>query len=292
MRTLITSFLIWLSFNPAFSQPGDVSKIPFYQLIEHLKISREALQSAAPHLPSPCRDFEKHLNAWIAKYPDEWHAFLKLPAVAAQEINWASYGVHEKYIPPRQEVLQQAHWQWFVAAKVPDEKRLKLFPHFPLAHGMKNTEENIKKYNTMVGIWMRLYPKEYQAFLNTPEIAALVPDRKGDVQLPYMPKFLGAPITSKRPVKKNTGNELMDEYNYQLALRYWTFLYDEAEYNRLYAKDYDFPPGFDVERFKINARAKIHELEKGSLGEDDLKRMASEPAKGNINWTNPNNKEE
>lgn len=219
----------------------------------------------------------------------QWDAFLHLPAVAAQEINWASYGVAEKNLPKRHEVLADSHWQWYVASKISDEKRERLFPHFPLATGIKNTDENIKNYTAKVGIWMRLYPKEYQAFLNTPEIAGLVPDRKGDIKLNYMPKFVGAQITSKKPVKKSTGNELLDEYNYQLALRYWAFLYNEPEYSRLYAKDYDFPADFDAVRFKVNARAKIYENERGSMGEDDYKKLGSaEPAKGTMDWTNKN----
>lgn len=275
--------------STVLAQSETATKPPFYQLLDHLKVSTEAAKSVAPNLPAPSADFQNQLNSWIEKYPTQWQALLQLPAVSAQEINWASYGVVDKNLPKREEVLADSHWQWFISSKISTEKRERLFPHFPLATGLKNTDQNIKTYNAKVGIWMRLYPKEYQAFLNAPEIAALVPDRKGDIKLNYMPKFIGAPITSKKPIKKNTDNELLDEYNYQLALRYWAFLYNEAEYNRLYAKDYDFPSDFDAVRFKVNARAKIYENERGSMGEDDYKKLGStEPAKGTMNWTNKN----
>lgn len=260
---------------------------PVFGLFSHLKLQLSEIQKVAPHFPVNYSNgkFETELTTWLQRYPAEWGALQKLEAVAAQGINWESYGIPAKYITQNQ-VFEDSYWQWVTASGITKERMNGLFPHFPVPASLENTPANLATYNGLLGVWMRLYPKEYNAFLNAPELVKLVPDRKDKVVITYIPKFLGARVSSQFPVKKNTGNAIMDLFEYELAVRHWYYLYEPVKYNALYGKDYDFPTDFDQEHYRQLALTKIAARERGERDEDDYKSESIKvtPTWGTMEW--------
>lgn len=285
MKKVLSLTLLFLCLHGYAQQATQAPAL--FGLFSHLKLELAEVKKAAPHFPVNYTDgkFENSLAGWLDKYPAEWKAVQQLPPISAQGINWESYGIPAKYASVPQ-VFEDSYWQWVNASGISKERMNALFPHFPVPVSLENTPANLQEYAGRVGTWMRLYPKEYNAFLNAPELAKLAPERKDKVVINYIPKFLGARVGSTFPVKKNTGNKIMDDFTYELAVRHWYYLYEPVQFEALYGKDYDFPADFNPEYYRQRTLAKIVSIERGDQSEDDYKSEAIQvkPTWGTMDW--------
>lgn len=201
------------------------------------------------------------INAWVKSSPKEWSTFTQIPAVKKLNVAWITLGIAA---PEKPKQLQHSFYQWYVAANISDAKRRELFPHFPLPDLKNDLDKEAITYDGKVGTWERLYPEEYQRFLNTPELTALNPYYNGYFKLPYIPAFIGQPIELDKPQKKHTDNEILDEYNYQLKLRNWYFVFRPDEFERLYGKDYKMPDDFDAKTYREYTIRILNETKAGT----------------------------
>lgn len=249
-------------------------KAPFHYFLELTNLPYEEIQTIAPSFPDPHQyegeKYTEKINDWAIKNPLEWQSFNSLNEVSIWNPNWTSYGLDSKLIL-KNDVFESSFWMWFKGSGISEGEAKIRFPHFPFPEFTGNKEEDLRNYNGRIGMWIRLYPKEYHDFINSKELMALVPSRTGPIQLPYIPKFLGAPIERNKPELKNTGNKIMDEYEYERAIRNWYFVFNENEFDRLYGKDFDFPESFDREKYRNEIITKITAFENGEKGEDDDK---------------------
>lgn len=260
-------------------------RAPMHYFLEYAKLEYADIRSVAPGFPDPGRytdaKYTDAINRWAMQLPAEWQAFNALPEVASLNPSWTSYGLDQS-LGQGADVFENSFWQWYKASGISREKKDQLFPHFPepVITGMRETD--LRNYGGNLGVWMRLYPKEYEAFLNTEELMALVPSRTGKIDLPYMPRFLGAAIDRTPPVVKNTGNPLMDNYEYERSLRNWYFVFDPDGFQQRYGNDYDFPADFDQLGYRTGFIRKIEAREQGLVGDDDNKRGCQKPTTGEL----------
>jgi hypothetical protein len=287
---LLSTMLLYLINTTTLCAYGQANFKPaIFSLFELLKVDATEISRVAPHLPKNAlseAEFQQQLNNWLAQYTTEWNALQNVNGIAGKEINWESYGIPSKYVVQKQ-TFENVYWQWYKASAITEERKNLLFPHFPVPTSFENTPGNLAEYNGLLGMWMRLYPKEYNAFLNAPELAKLSSNGGTDkVKINYMPKFLGALVGSEFPVKKNTGNAVKDEFEYQLAIRHWYFLYEPETFEKMFGKDYDFPADFDKQHYRQSTLVKIVARENGQKGEDDYKKEHLEvvPTQGTMDW--------
>lgn len=233
---------------------------PIFSLFDYFKVGMQDVKKAAPHFPAEynntTRPYNELLNQWLESYPREWASLQNLPQLANKGIGWASYGVPEKYVAQK-ETVASSWWQWYSNSGVSSDTKKKLFPHFPDLDKSLKGDTLGANFDRKVGMWQRLYPKEYIAFLNTPEIKALNPYAPGTIKIEYMPRFIGTGITAQFPVKENTGDVLQDDYNYQLRIRNWYFVYKPEEFEKRYGKDYEFQPTFNADEYRKTVKMLI-----------------------------------
>lgn len=254
--------VLLLAMPKAYAQSSNVASTvpPIFSLFSYFKVDLQEVKKAAPHFPADysnqTKPYAELLNQWLESYPREWNNLQNIPQLAQQGIGWSSYGIADKYVKQK-ETVASSWWQWYTNSGVSDDTRKKLFPHFP------ELDKNLKgdtlgaNFDRKVGIWQRLYPKEYIAFLNTPEIKALNPYAPNQIKLEYMPRFIGASINTQFPVKENTGDVLQDEFNYQLRIRNWYFVFKPEEFERRYGKDYEFQSTFNIEEYRKTVKMLI-----------------------------------
>lgn len=243
-------FICWLLFSPLVLLAQNANN-PFHQVIQYANLNINQLKTDFPALGKIVsrNDYTiDDINRWITNSPKEWAAFIQKPEVSKLNIAWNTLGIQ---IPAEKPQFTHSFYMWFKASGISDEKRKQLFPHFPLPNLNANdlTKEE-QLYESKVATWQRLYPEEYERFLNTPELTALNPYYTGYYKLPYIPRFIGAEIGFEKPQKQNTGNEVMDEYNYQLKLRNWLFVFEPEKFNKQYGKDYKLPDTFDAKAYR------------------------------------------
>lgn len=255
MRKLLLAWVILLcqaNTTPLAAQT-DTQKPPIISLFEYLQITTKAIKSVAPHFPFDYQkdNYQNQLLAWLEKYPAEWKALSEMPEFTKTGIGWTTYGIPEKYIS-KPEIVNSSWYGWYKASGITAEEKARLFPHFPeLDITLKGDTQGLN-FERRVGMWQRLYPKEYIAFLNNPKIQAANPYVTGKVDIQYMPRFIGAEVTEDAPVKRNTGDELADEFDYQLKLRNWLFIFFPEKFEATYGKDYDFPADFNAADYRKN----------------------------------------
>ncbi len=242
---------------------------PFTEVLTYANINTDNLKKDFPHLK---RVLNKDgytvadVSTWAKENPKEWDAFQKLPEVSKLNIAWSTVGIAE---PTKAAEFKNSFYQWYKGAKLSDAKRNELFPHFPLPNLNNDLEKEAIAYDDKVGAWQRLYPQEYETFLNTPELTALNPYYAGYYTLPYIPRFIGQNIGLEKPVKENTGNDVADEFNYQMKLRNWYFVFQPAEFNNLYGKDYKFPADFDAQTYREYTIRILNETKAGTYPKED-----------------------
>lgn len=245
----LLSFAYWLLFFPMVLLAQN-SKNPFQQVIEFANLNTAQLKTEFPALGKIISRNEytiDDINRWIATSPKEWIGFTQKPEVSKLNIAWATLGVQA---PAEKPAFTHSFYLWYKSSGVTEDKRKQLFPHFPLPNLNNDLEKEEQVYESKVATWQRLYPEEYERFLNTPELTALNPYYTGYYKLPYIPRFIGAEIGFEKPQKQNTGNEVMDEYNYQLKIRNWIFVFEPEKFNKQYGKDYKFPDTFDAKAYR------------------------------------------
>jgi hypothetical protein len=258
-KWLFAALVLWLS----LSLQAQHSANPFESVFETTGIKKESLKS----LPALDRvlsnkDYSiNDINNWIAANPKEWKLFNDIPEVKKLNIAWVTLGIQ---VPVAEKKFEHSLYQWYKAAGVSEEKRKQLFAHFPLPDLKNDYEKELIAYEQKIGAWQRLYPEEYERFLNAPELTALNPYYAGYYTLPYMPRFIGQEIALAKPQKANTGNPVMDEYNYQLKLRNWYFVFKPEEFEKLYGKDYKFPDSFDAKTYREYTVRVLTETQSGT----------------------------
>lgn len=242
---------------------------PFTEVLTYANINTDNLKKDFPQLK---RVLNKDgytiadVSAWAKDNPKEWDAFRNLPEVSKLNIAWATVGIAEPVKAPE---FKNSFYQWYKAANISDAKRSELFPHFPLPDLNADVEKEAIAYDEKVGAWQRLYPQEYETFLNTPELTALNPYYTGYYTLPYMPRFIGQNIGLEKPVKENTGNDVADEFNYQMKLRNWYFVFEPEQFNTFYGKDYKFPADFDAQAYREYTIRILNETKAGTYPKED-----------------------
>lgn len=236
---------------------------PFNEVLTMAGLTRDNLKKDFPQLTKVLAKESytlEDINKWIGNQPKEWNEFNQLAPVKKLNIAWSTLGVKT---PEKAAEFHHPMYDWYKASKISEQKRNQLFPHFPLPDLKKDVNAELSNYEQRISAWQRLYTEEYQTFLNTPELTALNPYYNGYYKLPYIPKFIGVTIGLEKPVKQNTGNEIKDDYNYQLALRNWYFVFKPAEFERLYGKDFKFPEDFDAKTYREHTIKVLEDTKKG-----------------------------
>lgn len=243
----------------SFSQTNNT---PFEQVFSAAGVTKETLQKSFPHLyrvVSQNGYSTNDINTYIKANKNEWADFTQLPAIKKLNIAWGTLGI---VAPETAKVFEHSLYQWYMAAHISTAKKQELFPHFPLPDLKNEYNKELSEYYQRIGTWQRLFPQEYEQFLNTPELTALNPYYNGYYHLPYIPKFIGAKVTTAKPEKQHTGNPIMDDYNYQLQLRNWYFVFKPEQFEKLYGNDYKFPETFDAAAYRSQVIAKLNESKK------------------------------
>lgn len=237
---------------------------PFEQVFVSTGIDKESLKKDFPNLYQVVKNKEyktEDVNAFIKAHAAEWDNFCNLPALKKLNIAWGTLGLATPQAKPQ---FKHSIYQWYAAAGITDAKKNELFPHFPLPNLKNDLNKELAEYEQKIGAWQRLHPEEYERFLNTPELTALNPYYNGYYKLPYIPRFIGAKIELDKPAKVNTGNAIADDYNYQLKLRNWYFVFKPQEFNRLYGKDYKFPDSFDQQAYRDEVTKLLNDKKAGT----------------------------
>lgn len=237
---------------------------PFESVFEATGIKKESLSKTFPRLYNVVSKADyttADINAWITASPKEWKNFNELPEVKKLNIAWVTLGLN---VPAIEKVFEHSMYQWYKASAITEEKRKQLFPHFPLPDLRNDFDKELITYIEKIGAWQRLYPEEYERFLNAPDLTALNPYYTGYYKLPYMPGFIGKEIGLEKPQRQNTGNAIVDDYNYQLKLRNWYFVFKPEEFERLYGKDYKFPDSFDAKTYREHTARILNETKAGT----------------------------
>lgn len=237
---------------------------PFELVLGTANISKDNLRKDCPHLARIVSkpDYSiADINAYISQDLKEWEKFTSLAEVKKLNVAWSTLGIQA---PERKLGVMNSYWRWYKAANVSEATRQSLFPHFPLVNERNN---NVEAEETLFGerfvSWQRLYPEEFERFLNAPELVALNPYYNGYYKLPYLPRFIGAEITYDKPKKVSSGNAPLDEYTYQLQLRNWYFVLQPAEFEKLYGKDYKFPETFDAQKYREEVQTRLQQMKEG-----------------------------
>ena len=233
--------------NLLFAQ---INATPFEQVFVTANLDKETLKKDFPHLYSVVKNKDyktEDVNSFIQSYQTEWSNFCNLPALKKLNIAWGTLGITSAEI---KKPFPHSLYQWYKASNISDAKRNQLFPHFPLPNLKNDADKELADYEQRISAWQRLYTEEYEHFMNAPELTALNPYYNGYYKFPYIPKFIGAEVDLDKPTKQSTGNTIADDYQYQLKLRNWYFVFKPAEFERLYGKDYKFPESFDVQQYR------------------------------------------
>lgn len=236
----------------------------FEQALKMAAVEKSSLTKTTPHLYKVVSNANytiEDINKWIKEYPKEWEAFTHIQTVEKLNIAWATLGVNA---PVKPYEFSHSFYNWYKAAKITETKRKELFPHFPLPDLKNDAYKEEADYEARVSTWQRLYPEEYERFLNTPELTALNPYYNGYYKLPYLPKFIGADISLDKPKRENTETSVMAEYQYQLKLRNWYFVFQPDEFTRLYGKDYKFPESFDAKAYRTQVIERLNKIKNGT----------------------------
>ena len=100
-------------------------------------------------------------------------------------------------------------------------------------------------FETVLQDWMRLFPQEYEAFLNHEKLVALNPYYEGHIDINVKegtPRFTYMRVTRlNKPVMEDyeSGNPDLDKERFELALEHWYFRYQPDLYVKLYeVEDY------------------------------------------------------
>lgn len=262
--TVLVMFVAMFATQPVWAQ----SQPPLLSLLDYLKVDQGKVLQAAPHFPlqeNLSEKFETRLEQWLEKFPKEWIAFRQLVETQNPGIGWSTYGISQKYIPENKTV-NSSWWQWYQAAKITDEVKQQRFPHFPSLQTNLVGDTLGLNFDRKVANWERLYPKEYIAFLNTPQLKALSASAASKININYTPRFLGVEISETAPKLQNTGDKLSDQYNYDLKYRNWLFVFKPATFDKLYGSDYDYPEGFNRVDYCKNMKTMIERKKNADWG--------------------------
>ncbi len=246
-RRCVPLLILMLGASMLYAQQNNT---PFEQVFVTTGLNKESLKTDFPHLYQVVKNKDyktEDVNSFIKANATEWQNFTNLPSVKKLNIAWGTLGL---VLPENKPEFQHSLYQWYKASGISEAKKEALFPHFPLPNLKNDANKELTEYEQRISAWQRLYTEEYERFLNAPELTALNPYYKGYYKFPYIPRFIGAEIELEKPTKANTGNAIVDDYNYQLKLRNWYFVFKPQEFTKLYGKDYKFPESFDQQAYR------------------------------------------
>lgn len=241
---------------------AQAAQLPFRQVLEVANVTADNLRKDCPKLAQLLAKPElttAEVNQWIKSNAKEWTVFTEMPSVKKLNIAWATLGIETE----TKVEFTHSMYLWYAKSGISEEKKNKIFPHFPLPNLRNDLTKEYELYDQKIASWQRLYPEEYERFLNAPELTALNPYYNGYFKLPYIPKFIGQEIADTKPIKKKTGNDEMDEYTYQMKLRNWYFVFKPQEFERLYGKDYKFPADFDQKAYRDQVTKLVNDTKTG-----------------------------
>lgn len=155
-----------------------------------------------------------------------------------------------------QSSFRNSFWQWVEGANVSDKRMREIAPHFPHP---KDVAYDMEQYNFEIVRWQKIYCFEYEALVNAPELTASNPYYDGYQDIIQLPYFIRPLSSFDKPTKKNTGNEFEDQLEYELDMQAWYFVFEPAEFYKIYKIKPTFPSWFDADAYKTQVIKKIEE---------------------------------
>lgn len=152
--------------------------------------------------------------------------------------------------------VENSFWQWVNGSDISDKRLNELAPHFPQP---KDVAYDTEQYNNEIVRWQKIYCFEYEALINAPELTASNPYYDGYQDVIQLPYFIRPLSSFDKPTKKNTGKEFEDQLEYELDLQAWYFVFEPAEFYKIYKIRPTFPSWFDAEAYKAQVIKKIED---------------------------------
>ncbi len=221
------------------------------KVLKFLKIDINKSKQLAPHFPDPTpwikdldkKDYASTFKSWTTDHFSEFQSFANDEYIKKQGFAWESLGLKNPYI-------NKKYFSSFSqAAAILSPKRLKkIAPHFP-DESLANSKE---EYDSLITLWQKNYAKEYENWLNAPEIVAIKPEgSQGKVDLGILadlPEFMHYPdFDQEYPVQAHSESD--EEFN--LKVQHWYFVFHPKEYVKKYGKLPKLPKNFDVEKYRL-----------------------------------------
>ena len=179
------------------------------------------------------------------------------------------------YAGEREVPFENAMWQWKEASGI-EARRLDLIsPHFPIPVLSGEGAADKHAYDWALERWSQLYPAEYEAFVNAPELTALNPYYSGYSRVYVWPKFSGMAILAAKPNRPEDGSSREAILHYELTLQKWLFVFQPAQFDAQWGAVPRFPEGVDVEAWRKKEQKRALDENERALQEDDLRRLES-----------------
>lgn len=142
--------------------------------------------------------------------------------------------------------FEHAMWQWVEASGISQARMADIAPHFPRPEGSSALEGDLERYDNALQRWTYLYPHEYEALVNAPELTALNPYASGPVKVYRRPRFMEVSVTDVKPALPGEGAPFEERLYAELQLMKWVFLFHPETFQKIYGFAPPMPEGFDV----------------------------------------------
>lgn len=157
--------------------------------------------------------------------------------------------------------FEHSWWQWYEASGITAQRMAEIAPNFPHPALTGDLDRDLRSYNNALLRWTYLYPHEYEAFVNAPELTALNPYYSEYVTLYRRPRFMDVAVTEAKPEPTGAEGEFEAQLYYELQLMKWTFLFHPEVFEGVYGFTPRMPEGLDV------AAWRSEQLERARSGE-------------------------
>ena len=147
--------------------------------------------------------------------------------------------------------IEHSMWQWYEASGITPDRMRSVAPNFPRPTITSDTDGDLKRYNNALLRWTYLYPHEYEAFVNAPELTALNPYYSEYVHVYRRPRFVDVSITLTKPQPASAPVTFEDTLYYELQLMKWMFVFHPEAFAGVYGFSPTLPPDMDVELWRI-----------------------------------------
>ena len=143
-------------------------------------------------------------------------------------------------------LFEHAMWQWYEASGISQAQMSDIAPHFPHPQGSSKLERDLQRYENALLRWTYLYPHEYEAFVNAPELTALNPYYTGQVRVYRRPRFMDVSVTDKRPELLGEEAPFKERLYAELQLMKWIFVFHPETFKDAYGFSPTLPEDIDV----------------------------------------------